>query len=57
MEYYLSVNGGEFEKINFRTKRLASLFKNSDMENYAADQKIKNADDVVSLLKYYENLK
>lgn len=57
MEYYLSVNGREFKKINFRTKQLASLFQNSDLENYVADQKIRNADDVVSLLKYYENLK
>ncbi|MDR5590464.1 hypothetical protein [Christiangramia sp. SM2212] len=57
MKYYLSINGGDFEEVNFRPRQLSSLFENPEMARYVADLKIKKADDVVSLLKYYENLK
>ncbi|WP_157514638.1 hypothetical protein [Christiangramia portivictoriae] len=57
MEYYLSVDGADFEKVYFRPKHIASLFDNSEMVNYIVDKKVKKPEDIVSLLKYYENLK
>lgn len=57
MQYYLSVDGGDFEEVYFRPKQIASLFNNSEMVNYISDQKVRKPEDVVALLKYYEKLK
>ena len=56
MVYYISVDGAPFKEVRLKEKDLEDLFKGDKMEDYLDDNKIKTEQDVVSLLKYYEQL-
>ncbi|MCM8570406.1 hypothetical protein NE848_13515 [Gramella jeungdoensis] len=55
MVYYLSLNGGQLQEVRLKEKDLKDLFKSDKMEEYFDKHKIKTEEDVVNMLKYFED--
>lgn len=55
MVYYLSLEGGQFKEVRLKEKDLKDLFKSDKMEEYFDEHKIKTEEDVVNMLKYFED--
>jgi hypothetical protein len=54
-EYYISVDGKPFEKIILRERILRKKLKNSEtLKDYYDDHRINSEDEVVDLLKFYD---
>lgn len=56
MVYYISIDGAPFKEVRLKEKDLADLFDSDRMEDYFDDKKIKTEEDVVAMLKFYDNI-
>lgn len=55
MVYYISIDGAPFKEVRLKEKDLEDLFDSDRMEDYFDDRKIKTEEDVVAMLKFYDN--
>ena len=55
MVYYLSIDGGMLMETRLKEKDLKDFFKSDKMKDYFNSKKINTENDVIELLKYYEN--
>ncbi len=57
IKYYLSVKGEEFKEVSIKEKDFKNMLKNSSkIDAYLKDNKIKEVDDAVKFLKYYDSV-
>ncbi len=54
MDYFIQVNDGQYQEVRLKEKDFAKIFKSDRMEKYMDDHKIKSEQDVVEMLKFYE---
>ncbi len=53
VHYYLSLNDSPLKKVNLKQRDFEKIFQSDRMKKYFSNNKIKEVEDVVAMLKYY----
>lgn len=53
VHYYLSLNGDPVKRVKLRERDFRKIFKSKKMREYFADNKVKEIEDVVDMLEFY----
>ena len=53
VHYYISKNGDPVKRVKLREKDFRKIFKGEEMKEYFADNKVKEIEDVVKMLEFY----